>query len=74
MQYIKSMIEKYQIYIYFIALLSGILVGLISNTFASILESIISVSLCLLMFSMFSQIPFFNIKHSLFNISLLWHY
>ncbi|MGY3481438.1 MULTISPECIES: arsenic resistance protein [Staphylococcus] len=68
MQYIKSMIEKYQIYIYFIALLSGVLVGLISNTFASILESIISVSLCLLMFSMFSQIPFFNIKHSLLNI------
>ncbi|MFH4935675.1 arsenic resistance protein [Staphylococcus cohnii] len=68
MQYIKSMIEKYQIYIYFIALLSGVLVGLISNTFANILESIISASLCLLMFSMFSQIPFFNIKHSLLNI------
>lgn len=62
------MIEKYQIYIYFIALLSGVLVGLISNTFANILESIISASLCLLMFSMFSQIPFFNIKHSLLNI------
>lgn len=72
MQYIKSMIEKYQIYIYFIALLSGVLVGLISNTFASILESIISVSLCLLMFSMFSQIPFFNIKHSLLNIKSIW--
>ncbi|WP_426456968.1 arsenic resistance protein [Staphylococcus cohnii] len=68
MQYIKSMIEKYQIYIYFIALLSGVLVGLISNTFANILESIISASLFLLMFSMFSQIPFFNIKHSLLNI------
>lgn len=68
MQYIKSMIEKYQIYIYFIALLSGVLVGLISNIFANILESIISASLCLLMFSMFSQIPFFNITHSLFNI------
>ena len=62
------MIEKYQIYIYFIALLSGVLVGLISNTFANILESIISASLFLLMFSMFSQIPFFNIKHSLLNI------
>ncbi|MHD0449100.1 arsenic resistance protein [Staphylococcus cohnii] len=68
MQYIKSIIEKYQIYIYFIALLSGVLVGLISNTFANILESIISASLFLLMFSMFSQIPFFNIKHSLLNI------
>ncbi|PTF22300.1 arsenic resistance protein, partial [Staphylococcus cohnii] len=68
MQYIKSMIEKYQIYIYFIALLSGVLVGLISNIFANILESIISASLFLLMFSMFSQIPFFNIKHSLLNI------
>ncbi|PTG41799.1 arsenic resistance protein, partial [Staphylococcus cohnii] len=61
-------IEKYQIYIYFIALLSGVLVGLISNIFANILESIISASLFLLMFSMFSQIPFFNIKHSLLNI------
>ncbi|MBA1352422.1 MULTISPECIES: arsenic resistance protein [Staphylococcus] len=68
MQYIKSMIEKYQIYIYFIALLSGVLVGLISNIFANILESIISASLFLLMFSMFSQIPFFNIKLSLLNI------
>ncbi|MCE5100618.1 arsenic resistance protein [Staphylococcus cohnii] len=68
MQYIKSLIEKYQIYIYFIALLSGVLVGLISNIFANILESIISASLFLLMFSMFSQIPFFNIKHSLLNI------
>ena len=68
MQYIKSKIEKYQIYIYFIALFSGIIVGLISNAFANILETIISASLCILMFSMFSQIPFFNIKHNLLNI------
>src|SRR5699024_11938450 len=36
--------------------------------FANILETIISASLCILMFSMFSQIPFFNIKHNLLNI------
>src|SRR5699024_6623135 len=68
MQYIKSKIEKYQIYIYFIALFSGIIVGLISNAFANILETIIFSILCFLLFSIFSLISFFFFKYNLLYI------
>ncbi|MGX5789963.1 arsenic resistance protein [Staphylococcus equorum] len=67
MQHFKSKIEHYQIYIYFVALVLGILAGLTSQIFSVFLESVISIFIGILMFSMFSQIPFFNIRQNLFN-------
>ncbi|PTE82631.1 arsenic resistance protein [Staphylococcus equorum] len=67
MQHFKSKIEHYQIYIYFVALVLGILAGLTSQIFSIFLESVISIFIGILMFSMFSQIPFFNIRQNLFN-------
>ncbi|PTE41152.1 arsenic resistance protein [Staphylococcus equorum] len=67
MQHFKSKIEHYQIYIYFVALVLGILAGLTSQIFSIFIESVISIFIGILMFSMFSQIPFFNIRQNLFN-------
>lgn len=67
MQHFKSKIEHYQIYIFFVALVLGILAGLTSQIFSVFLESVISIFIGILMFSMFSQIPFFNIRQNLFN-------
>jgi ACR3 family arsenite efflux pump ArsB len=67
MQHFKSKIEHYQIYIYFVALVLGILAGLTSQIFSVFLESVISIFIGILMFSMFSQIPFFNIRQNLFT-------
>lgn len=67
MQHFKSKIEHYQIYIYFVALVLGILAGLSSQIFSIFLESVVSIFIGILMFSMFSQIPFFNIRQNLFT-------
>lgn len=67
MQHFKSKIEHYQIYIYFVALVLGILAGLSSQIFSVFLESVVSIFIGILMFSMFSQIPFFNIRQNLFT-------
>ncbi|WP_400263899.1 arsenic resistance protein [Staphylococcus nepalensis] len=71
MQHIKSFIENYQIYIYFTAVIGGVLTGLISYSFANFLESIVSVCIGILMFSMFSQIPFFKIKQNFLNVRFI---
>lgn len=67
MQHFKSKIEHYQIYIYFVALVLGILAGLSSQIFSVFLESVVSIFIGILMFSMFAQIPFFNIRQNLLN-------
>ncbi|MDG0843087.1 arsenic resistance protein [Staphylococcus equorum] len=67
MQHFKTLIEHYQIYIYFAALILGMLAGINLQTFPVFLESVISIFIGILMFSMFSQIPFFNIRQHLFN-------
>lgn len=71
MQHFKSKIEHYQIYIYFVALILGMLAGLTSQIFSVFLESVISILIGILMFSMFSQIPFFNIRQNLFNMKYI---
>ncbi|HLR18591.1 MAG TPA: arsenic resistance protein [Staphylococcus sp.] len=68
MQHLKTQIEHYQIYIYFAALFFGAFIGLTSPSFSNLLESFISVFIAILMFSMFSQIPFLNVRQRLLNM------
>src|SRR5699024_9042490 len=62
------MSEKYRNDIYVIALLRGVLVGLISDIFGNILEYILYASLCVLMFSILAQLPFVDMTHPCLNI------
>ncbi|MDW8564415.1 hypothetical protein [Staphylococcus shinii] len=58
MQQLKTKIENYQIYIYFAAILLGVIVGLTLDYTSTLLESLIPIFIGILMLSMFSQIPF----------------
>ncbi|MDW8573582.1 hypothetical protein [Staphylococcus shinii] len=58
MQQLKTKIENHQIYIYFAAILLGVIVGLTLDYTSTLLESLIPIFIGILMLSMFSQIPF----------------
>ncbi|WP_436860281.1 arsenic resistance protein [Staphylococcus caeli] len=64
--------EYFQIYIYLIALLLAVIVGLTFPTFTSNLEPLISICIAILMFSMFSQIPFLNLRNNLLNLKFMF--
>lgn len=68
MQDFKTTIEHFQIYIYLIALLSAVIIGLTFPAFASSIEPLIGFCIAILMFSMFSQIPFLKLRNNLLNI------
>lgn len=65
MQHIKNSLENNQIYIYFIAVIIAIILGLTSYDFSHLLESWIMLLLALLMFAMFAQIPFTQLRQAL---------
>ena len=58
MHHIKDSLENNQIYIYFISIIIAIILGLSSVEIGQLLESWITLLLAILMFSMFTQIPF----------------
>lgn len=63
MSNLKTRIEHHQIYIYFIALILGTIAGMSSITLSNILDYFVTFFIAILMFSMFSQIPFSTIKN-----------
>ena len=67
MQHLKIKIENYQIYIYFTVILLAIIIGLTSDHLTKLLESVIPFFIGILMFSMFSQIPFFKLRKNMLN-------
>ncbi|RIN27499.1 arsenic resistance protein, partial [Staphylococcus succinus] len=62
MSNLKTRIEHHQIYIYFAALILGTIAGMSSVTLSNILDHFATFFIAILMFSMFSQIPFSTIK------------
>lgn len=73
----REQLEQYQIWVYIIVLIIAAITGLIAPTMMSILDHqlLISIVIAILMFGMFTQIPFLNLKQSLghrrFIIALL---
>lgn len=65
MHHIKDSLENNQIYIYFISIIIAIILGLSSVEIGQLLESWITLLLAILMFSMFTQIPFTKLKQAL---------
>ena len=58
----KNFIEQRQIYIYLLSLVFAALLGLYIPNFTKSFEPAISILLTLLMFFMFSQIPFLSLR------------
>ena len=71
MQKVKEIIEIKQEYIYFIALILGALLGMASLSIANFLESLISFLIAILMFGMFTQIPFLKLKREILNFKYI---
>lgn len=63
----REKLEQQQIYHYFIALFLGAALGLMSPTIGATFDSMISITLAFLMYSMFSQIPFTSLQQSFAN-------
>lgn len=63
----REHLEQYQIWIYIIVLIIAAIAGLIAPTMMSILDHqlLISIVIAILMFGMFTQIPFLHLKQSL---------
>lgn len=61
MQHFKTKIEHFQIYIYFSAIMLGILIGTNFPGISSILETLVAICIAILMFSMFFTDPLFRI-------------
>lgn len=63
----REQLEQYQIWVYIIVLIIAAITGLIAPTMMSILDHqlLISIVIAILMFGMFTQIPFLNLKQSL---------
>lgn len=68
MQHFKTKIEHFQIYIYFSALILAIVIGLNFPSISGILETFVAIFIAILMFSMFSQIPFFELQKHVLNL------
>ncbi|MCD8843541.1 arsenic resistance protein [Staphylococcus gallinarum] len=67
----KNFIEQRQIYIYLLSLVFAALLGLYIPNFTKSFEPAISILLTLLMFFMFSQIPFFKFKGRLISFKFI---
>ncbi|MBW0761838.1 arsenic resistance protein [Mammaliicoccus lentus] len=67
MQHIKSFLEVKQIYIYIIFLICGAVLGLSFGDLKNLFDPFISLFLAILLFSMFAQIPFLNLKDKLLD-------
>ncbi|MEB7421998.1 arsenic resistance protein [Staphylococcus arlettae] len=65
MHHIKDSLENNQIYIYFISIIIAIILGLSSVEIGQLLESWIMLLLAILMFAMFTQIPFTELRQAL---------
>ncbi|OMD04112.1 arsenic resistance protein [Paenibacillus sp. FSL R5-0636] len=63
----RESLEKKQIAVYAVALIVGGIVGLISPRIGGFLEPFVSFVIAVLLFSMFSQIPFLKLKEALNN-------
>lgn len=63
----REQLEQYQIWIYIIVLIIAAIAGLIAPTMMSTLDHqlLISIVIAILMFGMFTQIPFLHLKQSL---------
>ena len=71
MQHFKTKIEHFQIYIYFSAIILGILIGTNFPGISGILETFVAICIAILMFSMFSQIPFFELQKRVLNLKFV---
>ncbi len=63
----RDALENQQIWIYVVALLVGGLIGMGNESFGSRLEILISPFIAILMYSMFTQIPFLTLKKTIHN-------
>jgi ACR3 family arsenite efflux pump ArsB len=61
----REQLEKNQVFIYALVLMLAAGIGLLWPEFTSRLDRAISLVLAVLMYGMFSQIPFFRIKEAL---------
>lgn len=68
MNHVKALMENKQVYLYFIALILGAILGLQFTTITASLEVIVPILLAILMFGMFTQIPFLQITKHRINI------
>lgn len=71
MQRLKSFLEINQIYVYIVFLLLGIVLGLVFENSALIFEPAISILIAVLMFGMFTQIPFLSLRNRLLNVNYI---
>lgn len=67
MSQLKTFLETKQIYIYIVFILLGIFCGLFFENTQQIFEPSISFLIAILMFGMFSQIPFLTLRNKLLN-------
>ena len=63
----KTFIEDQQIFIYAITIMIALILGIYAPTYTNIGEAFIPLTLGCLMYTMFSQIPFFELKKALHN-------
>ncbi|MCU5718739.1 arsenic resistance protein, partial [Bacillus cereus] len=63
----REKLEENQVSLYFIVLVAATLFGFMWPSYGERLEVIISLIIALLMYSMFSQIPFMSLKDSFGN-------
>ena len=63
----RETLENRQIWIYAAALIAGGVIGIANEPFANRLEIWVSPFIAILMYSMFTQIPFFTLKNILHN-------
>lgn len=60
-------LEKNQIPVYIIAIILGGIAGLIHTKIGGLLEPVVSIAIAVLLFSMFCQIPFLELREALYN-------
>lgn len=68
----RERLENNQVWLYVIVLVLAAGIGLVFSEYGSSLNSTISLVIAVLMFSMFSQIPFISLKQSFGNLRFFW--
>ncbi|WP_323702981.1 arsenic resistance protein [Mammaliicoccus sp. Dog046] len=72
MNRIKLFLELKQIYIYMLFLIFGIVFGLSFEHAKYVFEPFISIFIIILMFGMFTQVPFFSLRNQRLNLKYLY--
>ena len=58
----REQLETHQVPIYFVAVLAAVTFGLLTSDTAQLLEALVTPAIAVLMYAMFLQIPFLNLR------------